>query len=24
VTCAGTAPDPWPPSPPPRLLLQAI
>ena len=24
VSCAGTAPDPWPPSPPPRLLLQAI
>jgi hypothetical protein len=22
--CAGTAPDPWPPSPPPRLLMQAI
>ncbi len=24
VMCAGTAPAPWPPSPPPRLLLQAI
>ena len=22
--CAGTAPDPWPPSPPARLLMQAI
>jgi len=24
VSCARTAPDPWPPSPPTRLLLQAI
>ena len=24
VLCAGTAPDPWPPSPSPRLLQQVI
>jgi len=24
VLCGGTAPDSWPPSPPPRLPLQAI